>query len=180
MDYSDDDVLPAEVNETIEAKSVFVTYSILPETQVEEMGGNEVPKRKGILLRMFRSKEERRRAMLNEEGEHVVIEIPVTTQNIIYAIVSYYVIFHTKYVTNLMNSMKDHVGFSIPKTIIFVLFNLIMLFVPVIHQIKDLLKLNKDMVDFTPEGFLGDVWLCIYYFFATFLPWNWGPRVFRK
>ena len=26
---------------------------------------------------MFRSKEERRRAMLNEEGEHVVIEIPV-------------------------------------------------------------------------------------------------------
>lgn len=82
--------------------------------------------------------------MLNEEGEHVVIEIPVvemspgthlqTTQNIIYAIVSYYVIFHTKYVTNLMNSMKDHVvrkrlfddsqGFSIPKTIIFVLFNL--------------------------------------------------------
>ena len=174
MDYSDDDVLPAEVNETIvpllysyyhqEAKSVFVTYSILPETQVEEMvnlfgisdrqGGNEVPKRKGIvgnqsqghlqLLRMFRSKEERRRAMLNEEGEHVVIEIPVvemspgthlqTTQNIIYAIVSYYVIFHTKYDTNLMNSMKDHVvrkrlfddsqGFSIPKTIIFVLFNL--------------------------------------------------------
>ena len=29
------------------------------------------------MLRMFRSEEERRRAMLNEEGKHVVIEIPI-------------------------------------------------------------------------------------------------------
>lgn len=35
------------------------------------------------------------------------------------------------------------------------------------------------VVDFTPNGFLGDLWLCIYYFFATLLPFNWGPRVFR-
>ena len=35
------------------------------------------------------------------------------------------------------------------------------------------------VVDFTPEGVLGDVWLCVYYFFATILPTNWGPKVFR-
>ena len=35
------------------------------------------------------------------------------------------------------------------------------------------------VVDLTPNGILGDIWLCIYYFFATLLPFNWGPRVFR-
>lgn len=38
---------------------------------------------------------------------------------------------------------------------------------------------SRVVVDFTPKGFLGDIWLCVYYFFATILPNNWGPRVFR-
>lgn len=29
------------------------------------------------MLRVFRSEEERRRAKLNEEGRHVVIEVPI-------------------------------------------------------------------------------------------------------
>ena len=39
--------------------------------------------------------------------------------------------------------------------------------------------LSRVVVDFTPKGVLGDIWLCIYYFFATILPTNWGPKVFR-
>lgn len=35
------------------------------------------------------------------------------------------------------------------------------------------------VVDYMPQNILGDVFLCIYYFFASVLPWNWGPRVFR-
>ena len=65
----------------------------------------------------------------------------------------------------------------------------IYLVAPLIPQLKELLKLNQDsmevnyhldlVVDYTPEGFLGDLWLMVYYFVATILPWNWGPRVFR-
>ena len=34
-------------------------------------------------------------------------------------------------------------------------------------------------MDFVPENIVGDAILCVYYFFATILPWNRGPRVFR-
>ena len=62
--------------------------------------------------------------------------------------------------------------------------------IPVVIELaKEKYSMKKDsecdslpsqvVVDFTPKGVLGDLWLCVYYFFATILPNNWGPRVFR-
>ena len=70
--------------------------------------------------------------------------------------------------------------------------NRIVLLNPLYWQLKEAFKWNKDsmcccdcscelrlVVDFVPEGVLGDMFLAVYYFFETLLPWKWGPRVFR-
>ncbi|KAK8829918.1 hypothetical protein WA577_001309, partial [Blastocystis sp. JDR] len=116
---------------------------------------------------------------MREQGHRVVV-VRITMNEVIQAIALFYILFFTGIKTSIDKYMKQYIGFTIPTILLFLLIVILRLALPVaVELVKAKYSMKKDMVDFTPKGFLGDIWLCVYYFFATILPNNWGPRVFR-
>ena len=108
------------------------------------------------------------------------IVIHISRETLILAFFSFYLLYYTDVLTSFIKKINSFLPFRIPVFVYWLVINILQIILPtILDLIAESKAKKKDIVDYMPQNILGDVFLCIYYFFASVLSWNWGPRVFR-